>query len=37
MYLENYVSRSELGANGKMTIFSFDTPSFNMKSGTLYV
>ena len=31
MSLENYVSRSELWANGKMTNCSFDTPIFNIK------
>lgn len=35
-FLENDMSRSELLANGKMTIFSFDTPIFNRRSGTLY-
>ena len=32
--LQNYVIRSELCANGKMTICSFDNPTFNIKSGT---
>ena len=27
----------ELWANGKMTICSFDTPIFNIKSGTMYI
>ena len=31
------MSRSELLANGKMTIFFFDTPIFNTGSGTLYI
>ena len=35
--LENYVSRSELWANGKMSIWSFDTPNFNIKSSALYI
>ena len=34
---ENHVGRSELLANGKMTICSFDTPIFTRKSGTLYI
>ena len=37
MFLENYVSRSELWGNGKMTICSFDTPIFNAENGTLYI
>ena len=36
-FLENYVSRSELWANGKMTICSFDNPIFNTESGTFYI
>ena len=31
-----YASRSELWANSRMTICSFDTPIFNVESGTVY-
>ena len=34
---ENYVSRSKLWANGKMTICPFDTPILNIRSGILYI
>ena len=35
MSLENYVSRSALWVNGKMTICPFATPIFSIKTGTL--